>query len=143
MRHPGGRPSLYQDKFIDEMMTYFDQPLYIMKKKQVASGGRKVEIEEEKPNSMPTFEGFAQSIGVIHETLRNWGKDHPEFFAAYKACKDIQKKFITEHGMMGNYNPGFAKFIAVNVTDLKDRVTHEVESGKIEIHLPHDDAAKL
>lgn len=132
MKHPGGRPSAYKDEYIQLMLSHFNQPLYRIKKKEIASGGRKVIVEEEVANSMPTFEAFALSIGVIHETLRNWCKDHEEFFVAYKACKDIQKNFITEHGMMGNYNPGFAKFIAVNVTDLKDRVTHEYEEVNLE-----------
>lgn len=128
----GGRPTDYKPKYCKMMLDHFDQPLYITKKKEIASGGRKVIVEEEKPNSMPTFERFALSIGVIHETLRNWCKNNPEFFAAYSACKDIQKNFIVEHGMMGGYNAGFAKFLAVNVTDLRDKVTHEVGEVNLE-----------
>lgn len=120
------RPSKYDPKYINEMLAHFNQPLYVIKEKETASGGRLVKVKVECPNSMPTFERFALNIGVIHDTLRNWCKEYPEFFCAYNACKDIQKSFITEHGMMGNYNPGFAKFIAVNVTDLKDKVTHEI-----------------
>lgn len=139
----GGRPSDYREEYVEKIIEYFDQPLYVMKKKQIASGGRKVIVEEERPNSMPTFEGFAGKIKVTHKTLLNWCKDNPEFLQAYEHCKDIQKKFIMEHGMMGNYNPGFAKFIAVNVTDLKDKVTHEVEDTRIVVELPSDKAAKL
>lgn len=127
-----GRPTEYTSEMCEKLVEYFDQPLYVIKKKQVASGGRAVWVEEERPNSMPTFEGFAGSIGVTHNTLRNWGRDNPDFLSAYAHCKDIQKKFIMEHGMMGGYNPGFAKFIAVNVTDLKDRVTHEIESVELD-----------
>lgn len=128
----GGRPTDYKPEYCQMMLDHFNQPLYITKKKEIASGGRKVIIEEEKPNSMPTFERFALNIGVIHETLRNWCKSNPEFFAAYSACKDIQKNFILEHGMMGGYNAGFAKFVAVNVTDLRDKVTHEVGEVNLE-----------
>ena len=122
-----GRPTAYRVEYIEEMLKHFNQPLYINKEVQQASGGRLVKVMVEKPNSMPTFERFALNIGVTHDTLRNWCKEHPEFFGAYNACKDIQKDFIVEHGMMGNYNPGFAKFIAVNVTNLRDKVTHEVD----------------
>lgn len=143
MSNPPWRPTLYREEYIQGMIDYFNQPLYIIKKKQVASGGRKVEVEEERPNSMPTFESYAISIGVTHHTLKNWCDKHPDFFTAYALCKDIQKKFILEHGMMGNYNPGFAKFIAVNVTDLRDKVTHEVDEGskdifKLAYSLPND-----
>lgn len=132
MKHPGGRPTDYKPEYCQMMLDHFNQPLYVTKKKEIASGGRKVIVEEEKPNSMPTFERFALNIGVIHETLRNWCKSNPEFFAAYSACKDIQKNFILEHGMMGGYNAGFAKFVAVNVTDLRDKVTHEVGEVNLE-----------
>jgi len=125
----GGRPTDYRPEYCDLIREYFNQPLYIMKPKEVASGGRKVTITEEKPNSMPTFEGFSKKIGVMHMTLRNWCKVYPEFFAAYNECKDIQKAFILEHGMMGGYNPGFAKFVAINVTDLQEKVVHEVAEG--------------
>lgn len=135
-----GRPSLYSPEFCEMLIKHFDQPLYIMKKKQVASGGRKVEVEEERPNSMPTFEAFAGSIGVTHNTLRNWCKDFPEFFSAYGHCKDIQKKFILEHGMMGGYNPGFAKFVAINVTDLKEVVTHDVLDRGIVLNISKDES---
>lgn len=128
----GGRPTDYKPEYCQMMLDHFNQPLYVTKKKEIASGGRKVIVEEEKPNSMPTFERFALNIGVIHETLRNWCKANPEFFAAYSACKDIQKNFILEHGMMGGYNAGFAKFVAVNVTDLRDKVTHEVGEVNLE-----------
>jgi hypothetical protein len=59
-----GRPTSYNEKYIEEILTYFNQPLYILKEKEVASGGRMVKIKEEKPNSMPTFEGFALSFQI-------------------------------------------------------------------------------
>lgn len=136
-----GRPTSYTEDMPERIIKYFDQPLYIMKKKQIASGGRAVTIEEERPNSMPTFEGFALSVGVIHKTLRNWCAEHPEFLQAYNACSEIQKGFIVEHGMMGNYNPGFTKFIAVNCTDLRDKVTHEIEGKGITLNVTRDESS--
>lgn len=126
------RPTIYKEQYCKLMLDFFNQPLYIVKKKEIASGGRKVVIEEEVPNSMPTFERFALKLGVEHDTLRNWCKKHPTFFGAYKICKDIQKDFLIEHGTKGNYNAAFTKFLAVNVTDLRDKVTHEVGEVNLE-----------
>ena len=128
----GGRPTDYRPEYCKSIIEFFDQPLYIVKKKEIASGGRKVVIEEEHPNSLPTFERFARKIGVDHDTLRNWTKKFPEFFGAYKICKDIQKDFLIEHGSKGNYNAAFSKFLAVNVTDLRDKVTHEIGDVNLE-----------
>jgi hypothetical protein len=135
-----GRPTAYQEDYCQQIISHFDQPLYVDKIKEVASGGRAVKITEEKPNSMPTFESFAGKIGVTHNTLRNWCKEYPDFLSAYSYCKDIQKKFIIEHGMMGNYNPGFAKFVAINVTDLQDKVVHEVKSAGITLNVTPDES---
>lgn len=140
MKHPGGRPSDYKPEYCQMMLDHFNQPLYIIKKKEIASGGRKVIVEEEKPNSMPTFERFALSIGAVHNTLRNWCKEYPEFLSAYSACKDIQKNFILEHGMMGGYNAGFAKFVAINVTDLKETIVHDVVDSSIKISIDKKDS---
>lgn len=126
------RPTDYKEEYCELIVEFFDQPLYIVKKKEIASGGRKVVIEEEVPNSMPTFERFARKLNVEHDTLRNWCKKHEKFFGAYKICKDIQKDFLIEHGTKGNYNAAFTKFLAVNVTDLRDKVTHEIGDVNLE-----------
>jgi hypothetical protein len=121
------RPTDYTDDMPQKLMDHFSIPLYKEVFEEVASGGRVVKIKKTKPNSMPTFERFAVNIGVTHNTLRNWCTQHPQFFSAYAACKDIQKDFIVEHGLNNNYNAGFAKFVAINVSNFKDKVTHEVD----------------
>lgn len=120
------RPTDYTDEMPQKLMDHFSIPLYKEVIEEIASGGRVVQVKKLKANSMPTFERFAVNIGVTHNTLRNWGAAHPEFLSAYNACKDIQKEFIVEHGMNNNYNAGFAKFVAINVTDFKDRVEHDI-----------------
>jgi len=128
-----GRPTSYRPEYCQKMIEFFNRPLYITKTKQVVQKGVVVEIEYEKANSLPTFEGFARSIESTHVTLINWTKKNPEFFKAYKRCKDIQKEFIVEHGLQDNYNAAFAKFLAVNVTDLRDKTEHEVKDTTIRI----------
>lgn len=132
-----GRPTLYREEYCEQIIEYFEQPLYIIKEKEIASGGRKVIIKEEVPNSLPTFEGFARKLRVDHDTLVNWTRKHKDFFGAYMLCKGIQKEFIVEHGSKGNYNAAFTKFLAVNVTDLRDKVTHEIGDVNLEFK-PND-----
>ena len=120
------RPTDYTDEMPQKLMDHFSIPLYKEVIEEIASGGRVVQVKKLKANSMPTFERFAVNIGVTHKTLLNWCDANPEFLQAYTACKDIQKEFIVEHGLNNNYNAGFAKFIAINVTSYKDRVEHDI-----------------
>lgn len=135
----GGRPSVYRQEIAQEMIDFFSGPLFEEFTEEVASGGRVVEIKRSRPCNMPTFEEFAWKIGHNVVTLRRWAQDEtrPEFCTAYALCKQKQKVFLNYHGLTGGYNPGFAKFVAINCTDQKDRVIHEV--GEINLEFESQD----
>lgn len=61
----------------------------------------------------PTFEGFADSIGVLTATLRNW-REHDCFDLAYARCLDIQRRLILQRALDRTYDSNFAKFVATN-----------------------------
>jgi len=128
-----GRPTLYKPQYVQEIIEHFDKPLYQKKIKIVQRMGVAVEVEVEVPNSFPTFEGFATKIRTTHRTLVTWTEKHPDFLHAYALCKGIQKSFLIEHGLIGGYNPGFAKFLAINVSDLKDVQERPEENQPIHI----------
>lgn len=73
----------------------------------------------------PTFELFAESIGVTAETLTNWTEDHPRFRAVYARCKNIQKGKLISGGLAGLYNPQIVKFVAVNNHGMSEKVTND------------------
>jgi hypothetical protein len=125
-----GRPSNYEERFCEEMVNHFDIDKYKNKEIEVASGGRKVITTQIVANSFPTFEGFARKIGTTHRVLLEWSRKHEDFKKAYTICKEIQKEFLIEHGLLGGYNMAFAKFLAVNVTDLRDKAP-EIEEKDI------------
>jgi hypothetical protein len=105
-----GCPSSYDPKYIGMLLEHFNVELF-----RIVNGKRVV-------NPMPTFEGFAKSIGVAHKTIVKWGKDFELFGKAYESCKDKQKDMIIQGGMLGAYNAQFTIFVAKNCTDMKDRV---------------------
>ncbi|MBE3036880.1 MAG: hypothetical protein IMZ70_07370, partial [Candidatus Atribacteria bacterium] len=76
---------------------------------------------EEKPNHLRFLNKFARSIGVCHDTLIEWTKRYPEFSAAYTHAKALQKEHLITCGLLGLYNPAFAKFTAINITDMRDQ----------------------
>ncbi len=122
-----GRPSKYKPEYCDEMINFFNKPLF-----QQVNG-------EKLPSFFPTFEKFAVQIKVARDTLSEWKVVHPEFSAAYATCKDLQKDHIQQFGLLGLYNPGFAKFVAINCTDMKDKIEQENTNKNISINIDGED----
>ena len=136
-----GQPTLYTEDMPKRMLSFFkDWPEYRCVKKQVASGGRKVEIEETTPNTPPTLNKFAISIGVHRNTLKNWSLEHPEFLCAYEICRAIQEEFTSDKGLLGEYNQGITKLMLVNHTSIQDKVVHEVKAGGISLNVTPDES---
>ena len=42
--------------------------------------------------------------------------------------------------LMGIYKEGFAKFVAINITDMVDKVEHNVNQKNIEVKIDKEDA---
>lgn len=124
-----GRPTKYKPEYCQLLIEHFDIPFYktIVEEKMSASGQVK-ELKRQVPNDFPTLEGFARKLGVVPDTLGNWSKENPEFLGAIKVAKGIQKEFLKVHGLNGGYVSSFAKFIAVNVTDLVDKSEVKTEN---------------
>lgn len=129
-KHPGGRPSLYDPKYVDMMDEYFD-----------IETGYEVEVENSRgvmqsvrhAANLPTIAGFACKIGVTRETLHDWATKtdeegklrYPEFSYAYKRAKDHQERILVENALKGGYQANFAIFTAKNVIGWRDKHEHE------------------
>lgn len=122
-----GRPTKYDEGIIQRMLEFFNIEAY-----EDGFRGR-------LSNKFPTFERFAIKENVTHKTLLRWKVRYPDFCQAYDACKELQKALCVEGGMAGTYNATITKFIALNVSDLKDTVTHE-STGEVKINIDADDA---
>lgn len=131
-----GRPTKYKSKYCDKLIDFFDQepyqdvviPHYDKKK---GKAGKIVIWDDFRrvPNKLPTLRDFAKSINVSVRVVYNWVDTesktfHKEFLHAFTQAKDIRKWFLIQNGLQGLYNPLFAKFTAINVTDMSD--TQEV-----------------
>ena len=114
---PAGRPTMYDRKFCEEIIEFFDIEPY----REITTENKNgTEITKLIANDLPTMAGFASHIGVSKPTLVNWGKAHPEFFAAITRAKTIAEKILVANTLQGLYEPRFAVFVAKNYTDLKD-----------------------
>lgn len=132
MSNPVGRPSKYEDRFVTELIKFFDVEAYrempILDKE-----GNTVAIKA-VPNKFPTLARFACKIGVTRETLWDWATAtddegnliHAEFSNAYKRAKEFQESILVEGAMAGAFQANFSIFTAKNVLGWRDKVEQEL-----------------
>jgi hypothetical protein len=130
-KRPIGKPTKYRPEYPEKLLEYFEShPLYMeFEEERMSASGAIKTVRVREAGDLPTFEGFALEIGVIHETLIEWSKKHPDFSEAYTACKGIQKKFIQTHGTKGRYNANFTKFFAINCLGMRDSSHVETDNN--------------
>ena len=75
-------------------------------------------LKSEKPSltatPLPTFEGFADSLGVEKKMLETWGAQHVEFGRALAMARQMQEHIWLVNAMNGLYNSTFAQFFGKN-----------------------------
>ena len=122
-----GCPTKYRPKYCKELVDYFEIE-YQMITEEVASQGKAVEVVRAKLSKFPTLEGFCVEIGITKNTLLNWTKEFPEFLRAYTIAKHKQKMLLMQGGLSGEYNSSFAKFVAINCTDMVEKQEIKTEN---------------
>jgi hypothetical protein len=128
MAHAGGRPSKYQDSFVEELDKY------------LTTTGK-------EQTSLPTKQGFALWLGVDDETLNEWAsarypdtygdKDkigkliHPEFSATLRKLMQLQAKQLIDDGIYGGkeVNSTIIKLLLQNNHGMKEQ-TDLTTNGK-------------
>jgi hypothetical protein len=122
--NPVGAPVKYHDGIPKELTTFFDRPLYTLD-----VDGNKV------PSKLPTIERFCCDIDIVKSTFYVWAKKYPELSNAFEKAKSYQKDQLMQMALMGIYKEGFAKFVAINVTDMVDKVEHDISKDSKEVLL--------
>ena len=122
-KHPGGAPTKYKKEYCDEIINFFRIEPYETKLQQefFSDGSLRSEKVVIIPTKFPTFQDFADSIGVHIDTLNEWCKKHQEFSEAYARAKQLQEKIWLINGMNGQYNSQFAIFFGKNCLGYKDK----------------------
>ena len=133
-KNKGGRPTVYEERFCDELIEFFSQEPTREVTVKDAKGNERTEI---LPGKFPTLARFAAMIGVHRDTLHSWATEknpdqthkNPRFSDAYKKAKDLQEANLVEGTMAGAYNSTFAIFTAKNVLGWRDKTEQEI-TGK-------------
>ena len=140
-----GRPTKYRESFCDAMINFFDvEPFsfhkvpHFEKTGKVDRKGNRVVVWYDSVrvvNKLPTMVGFSRFIGVAIRTMYNWmdpenSAYHEEFLHTYtRTAKELQKDFLIQCGLMGLHNPAYAKFAAINMTNMRDVKSEEYDTS--------------
>ena len=106
MKHPGGRPTKYNEVILEAVEQYLKQAV---------------------PENMEiaTVEGLALYLGLSKNTLYEWAKEYKKFSDALEKLRDIQKQQLIKTGVFGG------KEINSNIIMLLLKVNHDmIETSK-------------
>lgn len=127
-KHPGGRPSKYKPEFCQALIDFYDVEPYEEK------DGKRL------ANKLPTLRNFSKEIKIDISTVYDWvDPNSPRFKKelsdAFRRAKNLLKWFLIENGLNGCHNALYAKFVAINMTDMSDKqeLDHNVKIDGINI----------
>jgi len=120
--------SKYKPEYCDAIRRWFDVPHTKTVEVVIQVRDRTIMKQELQPVAPPHMSAFARSIGTTNATLRDWAAKYPEFQVAYQDAKDMFEEHIVDGALLGQFNPQFTKFVAVNRTDMRDKTAVDVTS---------------
>ena len=135
-RNPGGAPTKYTEDLPERLLEFFDVELDREVSKEVPGKDGVIMLMETKPNRLPTVEGFCREIKISKSTFHEWRKKYPKLSNALGIAKQMQMNHLMQHALEGTYNGGFAKFLAMNISDYRDKSESKTESTQ-EINLSY------
>lgn len=133
-----GRPTKYKPSLCGKLIEFFDVEPWEERKIPHYKAGVVVWTDIKiLPVRMPTLRGFAKKMGLGVMTLYDWinpehSSYHKDFSCAFTCAKEIRKDWLIDVGLNGGAPPASFKFVAVNVTDMRDKQDIE-HSGSINL----------
>lgn len=134
-----GRPTKYEDRFVEEAQKYFGKEPYTKEVVEVTdSKGNTSKKTVYEPTDFPTLAGFAISLGVHRDTIYSWANEtypddyedesmrgnlkHPDFSDAIKRAKDYQEHILITNGLRGLYEQPAFIYTTKNILGWRDKV---------------------
>lgn len=136
----GGRPTLYDPDYCQQMLDYFSVPPYEEKIiERFDKFGNKQSIVAEVATDCPNFSGFCAKIGIGRRTLYEWTSKHAEFSRTYEKCKELQINWIITNGNKGLIEKTFGLFMAKYATGYRENAPPEKPEELKEAKVVHSD----
>lgn len=116
----------WKPSFPDKLIAYFDQEPYTEhKEKAMNETGEYVETGKvfRMARPLPSIRKFAKLHDIHYTTIYDWldpesNAHKPKLAKAFKVARELRKDVIIDGGLLNIYNHSFAKFVAVNMTDM-------------------------
>lgn len=134
----------YKAIYCDQIIDYFSiTPLKEVEVNHYKNGKVAWTDTKLRANPLPTFSGFAQSIGLkVTNTLDLWTLSHTDFAVSYNRARELQVNFLIENGLNGTYAQLAFKFVATNLTEMTDtKRVEEQRDIKVELYMPDNGRA--
>ncbi len=118
-KKPAHRPTSWKKEYNDAIVKFFsEEPLRLFFDKV-----NKPHLVANKP---PTFEKFADKIGVCVDSMNEWQKEenkkkYPGFSESYARAKQLQKDFLMAIGSTNAGNASFCIFMLKNNHGMRDK----------------------
>ena len=126
-----GRPTSYEPRFCQMLIDHFDQEPTEDEDIKHFKGGELNWIDKrQKARKIPSLTKFCKIIDRSWQTIHDWLKPESSVFEqlfldAYTYARAIRQDFLIDGALTAHYPPNTFKFIAVNLTDMRDK--QEVE----------------
>ena len=139
--------SKYKPEYCETIVKYFQiEPLKNEARTVLDKRGVPKEVSISIANKMPTFEGFAESVGVrdYRKVTHDWPKKYPDFAVAKARCKFLQQDFLDFLTLNGFWESRYAMYISTHLTgrqvqnsmNVNNKVSGSVTTVQRSISLP-------
>lgn len=128
-KNPVGRPSEYYPEICQQLLDYFDREPETAQWYQNTPGEQGGDTMRAAGCEFPTIEGFCAKYMISKVTFHNWKEKHQELMNAYEIARQTQQHILLTNGLKGHYNGSFAKFVAMNFFDMKDKAEVDHKSS--------------
>lgn len=133
--NPGNRNTKYTPELCDKLIDFFtEEPYDDIEIPHYGKDGELKWIDKKRmPRKLPTLVQFAKQNNISVSVIFDWidpknSVYHKEFDETLKKAKELQKDWLIQNGLQGLYNSIFAKFVAINITDMVDKVETDITS---------------
>lgn len=132
------RPTKYKPEYAKKLIKFFDvEPYEDMELPHYFNDkDHRLKWTDYKrvATKLPTLRDFAKSINVPISTIYDWLSEkhasfQKKFSDAFTHAKEIRKDFLIQNALQGLYPPLTFKFVAVNMTDMRDKTDKDVNIG--------------
>ena len=127
-KNPVGRPTKYTDDMPEKLISYFSCfETFIF-------------MDKEFPK-IKTKAGFCSEVAkVAKSTFDDWVMKNEKFRVAWEQCKTMQEHMIHTFTANRIIDGNYGKLLAVNCTDLKDKVETTNTNKEIRINIDKEDS---